>query len=117
MNMGPALHDLVVLVADGQMDSTVRGLLGRGPSLQIRTPRFDSFVHPEKDPGCLLRGHEFLRPFHKQYSHALLVFDLEGCGRTDVPREDLEGEVEQRLSQSGWDDRAAAIAIDPELEI
>jgi hypothetical protein len=29
----------------------------------------------------------------------------------------VESEVEHRLSRSGWGDRAAAIAIDPELEI
>lgn len=29
----------------------------------------------------------------------------------------LEQEVERRLSSSGWEDRAAAVVIDPELEI
>ena len=31
--------------------------------------------------------------------------------------ENLETEAEQRLSSSGWDDRAVAIVLDPELEI
>jgi hypothetical protein len=45
------------------------------------------------------------------------VFDREGCGREEEERTDLERQVEDRLSSSGWDDRAAAVVIDPELEI
>jgi hypothetical protein len=46
-----------------------------------------------------------------------VIFDREGCGRQQLGRELLETEVEQRLAASGWGDRAAAVAIDPELEI
>ena len=112
-----AVKDLVVLAADGQIESTVRGILTRGRSLQIRVITSDIYVHPEKDPGCLLRGHDFLRPFYRQYEHALVVFDREGCGRQDRPREALEEQIEQQLATSGWGDRAAAVVLDPELEI
>jgi hypothetical protein len=53
---------------------------------------------------------------HKLYMHALVIFDHEGCGREDVPAEQLEPEVAAQLALSGWGDRAAAIVIAPELE-
>ncbi len=111
------MKDLVVLVADGQMEFTVKGLLTRGRSLRFRDVSFDIWVHPAKDPGCLRRGHEFLRFFTRQYSHALVMHDREGCGRDRDSRETLESEIESRLAASGWQDRAAAVVIDPELEV
>jgi hypothetical protein len=111
------VKDLVVLVADGQMEFTVRGLLTRGRSLGFREVTFDIYVHPAKDPGCRARGHEFLRPFTRQYAHALVMHDLEGCGRDGHQRTALEEDIESRLASSGWKDRDAAIVIDPELEV
>lgn len=112
-----AAKDLVVLVADQPMVFTLRGLLSRHAALGIRPLTFDIYSHPDHDPGCLLRGHDLLRLYVKRYSHALVIFDQEGCGREEAPRETLEHEVEDRLSKSGWGDRAAAIAISPELEV
>ena len=113
----PLEMDLVVLAADGQTEFAVRGLLTRGNAIGFQNISFDIHVHPEKDPGCLLRGHDFLRPFYRQYRHAIVIFDREGSGKERCTRAELEHEVEQRLSSSGWQDRAAAIVIDPELEI
>jgi len=109
--------DLVMLVADKNMEFAVKGLLSRPKSLNIREITCKIYVHPEKDPGCLLRGHEFLRSFTKKYWHAIVMFDRYGCGQEAKRREILEKEIEERLSQSGWDNRASAIIIDPELEI
>jgi len=108
--------DLVLLLADDQMKFAVQGILSRGSALGFRDVSFDGHVHPDKDPGCLLRAHDFLRPFHRQYRHAIVLFDREGCGRNSSAIE-LEYEVEGRLSAAGWDTRAAAIVLDPELEI
>jgi hypothetical protein len=74
-------------------------------------------VHPERDPGCFLRGHDLLRALSNQYEHAILMFDREGCGRDQLPRERLEEETEVRLSHAGWGSRAASIVFDPEVEI
>jgi len=109
--------DLVVLAADSQMEFAVKGLLTRGAALGFREPSVDFLVHPAKDPGCLLRGHDFLRPLYRQYHHAIVMLDREGCGREASLRELLESDLEQRLSSSGWGDRAAAIVLDPELEV
>lgn len=113
---GEAL-DLVCLVADTNMQHTLRELLGRSRSLGIRPIRYEIVKHPEHDPGCRRRPYELLRLFQKKAAHALVLFDREGCGREEALREELEGEVERLLADHGWKDRCAAVVFDPELEI
>jgi hypothetical protein len=116
--MSPDLprKDLILLVADKNMEASLRGLLSRPQSLKCRPASFDLFVHPERDPGCLLRGHDFLRPFASRYQRALVLLDHAGCGREVVERSVLESELQARVGEAGWGDRAAAIVIAPELE-
>jgi hypothetical protein len=111
------MKDLVVLVPGKDEESAVKGILTRHASLAIKKVDPTIFIHPGKDSGCLLNGSEFLRPFTKQYAHALIMLDREGCGRETRTREELEIQIEDHLKRSGWDDRAASIVIDPELEI
>jgi hypothetical protein len=108
--------DLVILTADGQIESAVRGLLTRGRAIGFRELSADIHVHPARDPGCLLRGHDFLRAFCRQYRYAMILLDREGCGKESLSRDALEAELEERLSSSGWGNRAAAVILDPELE-
>ncbi|KJS64319.1 MAG: hypothetical protein JL50_20380 [Peptococcaceae bacterium BICA1-7] len=109
--------DLVVLVADKNMEYAVKGLLCRDHSFGIRKIMYDCYVHPEHDPGCLLRSHDFLRPFSKIYSYALVILDHDGCGHDYKSRESLELELETRLFECGWEGRASAVIIEPELDI
>jgi hypothetical protein len=109
--------DLVVLTADKDMKFTLQGLINRPEALGIRPVKAEIYIHPEHDPGCLLRADAFLRPFINRFAYAIVMFDHEGCGREQKTRVDLETEVETSLFQSGWKDRASAIVIDPELEI
>ncbi|MCH8217845.1 MAG: hypothetical protein IH892_13870 [Planctomycetes bacterium] len=109
--------DLVVLVADKNMEASVRGLLSRREALGLRQIRYEIYVHVRRDPGCFLGGHDFLRPMAGRTAHALVLFDRIGSGREKNTRESLEDLVTGRLASSGWDDRAAAIVIDPELEV
>lgn len=115
--MSAGLKDLAVLIADKNMEGAFRGLLSRPQSLGLREISCDLYVHPERDPGCFLRGHDFLRPFSQRYAHALVVFDKEGSGQDAVECSALEQRVNGQLSNSGWNGRAAAVVIDPELEI
>lgn len=112
--------DLVVLAADSTMAFTVYGLLQQHKRLGIRqvilTRGRDTFVRPAQDSGCLRRCDDFLRRFSKDYEHAIVMLDREGCGK-EKTREDLEQDIEDRLSKNGWDDRAMAIVFEPELEI
>jgi hypothetical protein len=112
-----ARKDLVVLAADKNAQHAVRGLLARPQALGIRRIEGDWYTHPEKDPGVLHRAHVFLRPFTKSHAHALVILDRSGSGQEQHDRATLESQIEQSMQGAGWDDRAAAIVLDPELEI
>jgi hypothetical protein len=110
------MTDLVVRVADKNMEFSIRGILSRSQSLGIKMATSNTYVHPERDPGCFLKAHEFLRAFQDSHSHGLVVFDRKGCGRDAQTRQNLETQVERQLSGSGWGHRAACVVVDPELE-
>ena len=114
--MSDARKDLAVLVADKCTEQAVRGLLGRTEALGIRGVSFDVFVHPDSDPGCLHKSQELLRPLHGQYDYALVIFDLEGSGGEARGRQAIEDQVRQSLERSGWQGRAEAVVVEPELE-
>lgn len=108
--------DLICLVADKNAEQSILSLLDRPDALGIRHVTFEVLVHPEHDPGCFLRSPELLRSFANRFTHAIVVFDREGCGREEDSRKELELDLEKRLSRTGWQKRAAAIVLDPELE-
>ncbi|MBX3176396.1 MAG: hypothetical protein KF886_03470 [Candidatus Hydrogenedentes bacterium] len=108
--------DLVVLAADKDMEHAVKGILGRWKSLQIRELTWDIFVHPNRDPGCLLEAHEFLRDHSGRYRRAIIMLDRDGCGKESSGASAIESGIEERLRNTGWDGRCAAIALVPELE-
>jgi hypothetical protein len=110
-------NDLVVLVADTNMEQTFKGLLARHRSLGIRAITYNIYKHPRHDPGCRNEGHDFLRIFAGQYDYALVLFDHEGCGKEDEPPDDLEKDLEKRLASNGWHNRSKVIILRPELEI
>ncbi len=113
-----SVSDLVVLVADKDMEQTVRGLLARSPSLGIRAiPDARIFVHMGRDSGCRTQCQDFLRSLQKQYRFAIVIFDLEGSGGETSARSDLEQSIERKLYANGWNQRAAVIALEPELEV
>ena len=109
--------DLVILVPGRDEQAALEGILARHEALGFRPISAEFQRHPDRDPGCLLRAHEFLRPQANRFRHALVLFDRKGCGQEGKGRAGLEHEVESRLSASGWGDRAAVVVIDPELEV
>lgn len=106
---------MVILVADKNMEFAVRGILSRPRALGLRDISFDIFVHPERDPGCLNRGSDFLSSFFRSHRHALILLDYAGCGRETEKPEALEQGIEKVISRLGWEG-CAAIIIAPELE-
>jgi hypothetical protein len=104
------------MVADKDCEQLVGALLKRHQALGIRQVASDIIVNPDHDSGCRLQAPDFLRPFHRRYDHALVIFDREGCGIEDQPRETIESQLEEQLARNGWNDRATVIAIEPELE-
>lgn len=116
MSSGGLEKDLIVLAADKQMLETIKSLLERAQAFGIRTIKYTALYHPKHDPGCLQNSQEFLKPFQYNHGYALVFFDREGCGRDTELRTNLEQQVEMQLADSGWENRAKAIVIDPELE-
>jgi hypothetical protein len=114
--MDAPAKDLIVLVADKNMEAAFKGLLSRTQAFGVRQFSFDIFVHPYRDPGCRLEGANFLRHFARQYQYGLIVYDREGSGGSES-RELLEELGESKLQQIGWEGRGKVIVIDPELEV
>jgi len=109
-------NDLIVLVADKDMEQSMVGLLAREKSLGIRKIEYAIYTHPGRDGGCRTQCHEFLRSFCNRAGHALVMFDREGSGKDDQDPEKVEKQIEDLLSRNGWGNRAAVIILDPELE-
>lgn len=107
--------DLIVLVADGDIQKVMEGLLHQSEILRIQQPTFDIERHYDHDSGCRTRSAEQLRPFLNQYQHALVIFDRHGCGSEET-REQIQETVEKKLNRNGWTNNAKAIVIDPEIE-
>ena len=78
------MEDLVILVADKQMEFAIRGLLGRYRALGIRQITYAIYRHPNSDPGCRLESDSFLRSFHSNFRYALVLFDRDGCGAENM---------------------------------
>lgn len=110
------VKDLFVLVADKNMQATVEALLRRHEALAIHPIESDVRPHPKHDPGCRLSAHEYLRPLANRYRFSMVILDYEGCGEERHLASDIELGIEQRLFENGWENRAAAVVIDPELE-
>ncbi len=107
--------DLLVLAADRDIEHAVKGLLHRQQALGVEVESWRILVHPEHDPGCANKAAEFMRAFSRQYRHGLVILDHEGSG-TRLDPADLESKIEYDLTGAGWEDRARAIVIAPELE-
>jgi len=109
---------LVVVAADNSIKAVVEALLRRSHALGIcdisKAAKID--VHPNFDSATFRGAHELLRDQSSVFDHALVICDREGAGVT-LSREQMELDIECRLAQSGWGNRAAAVVIDPELDM
>jgi len=110
------MKDLLVLVADRNMEGVFKGLLSRHRALGIREISYDIIRHPEKDPGCRTKSVEFIRPLRTTYRHALIVFDREGSGSRLASAMEDTNVIEVAISHTDWRDQAKVIVIEPELE-
>lgn len=117
MTPNALVRDLIVLVADRNMEATVTGILNHHQKLGMRPIQFDVQRHPETDAGCRSKGAQYLAAFAKQYRYAILMFDHEGCGREDVAPGILEQSITEELLAAGWQGSATAIVIVPELDV
>ncbi len=109
--------DLVALVPGRDEQAALEGILSRHRALGIGQVSYAIDRHTGRDPGCRLRAVDHLKSAIGLYRHAIVLFDHEGSGGETTPACDLERQVEEALARSGWQDRAACIVIEPELEI
>jgi len=91
-------RDLLIVVADRNMEAAVAGILSRPQALRIRPVSFDVRAHPHRDSGCCYEGPEFLSVFRDRYQRAVLAFDREGSGRESERPEDVELDLETQLA-------------------
>lgn len=108
--------DLIALVADKDIEFVLRGLFSRPKALGIRPIDADIQTHTQRDSGCAVRGVSFLSSWSQQYEYGLLMFDHEGSGKEDMPREELQNAINEEFTRSSWGDRARVIVLEPELE-
>ncbi len=110
------MKDLIVLVADKNMEFAVKGILQRNESFDIRKISFKVIRHSQNDPGVYRAAHDFLRIYVNEYHYAIVMLDREGCGCTDNSILIAE-QIQSRLKHSGWNKRSNVIVLDPELEV
>ena len=116
MSNAASRRDLIVLVPDADMEFAIRSVLRRADALKTRPIKFDVHRHLQRDAGCRSDCHNYLRLYLDDYQHAVVLFDHEGSGEETLARGRLERKVEDILGRNGWNDRAAVVVIDPELE-
>ena len=109
-------RDLHVLAADADMMQAMKGMLDRPRNLNIRQIDYTIDRHVDRDAGCRTAAVAHLGSLLNSHQHAIVIFDKDGCGRESAGREDIQKDVELDLYRSGWDNRAKAIVIEPELE-
>lgn len=110
------MQDLVLLVADKNMQFALRGALERPQALGVRPISYDFRTHMGRDGGVRTTGPDVLNGERSRFSHALMVLDYEGCGRENVAASVLEAELDERL-QATWGANAKAIVIEPEVDV
>ncbi len=111
------LKDLVILVADKDLEYALRGLLARPEALGIRTVEAEIFVEPQHDSACAVRGVDLISIFSKQYRYGLLIFDHKGSGKEDMTPLELQESLNEEFARSAWGERAKALVLAPELEV
>jgi hypothetical protein len=110
------MKDLVVLVADLDTRLTLEALLPRSGHLGCERISFQVITHPHRDSGVFQEAHEVLRAQSRMFRYAIAICDHHGCGQEALTRTDVEFRIERNLRANGWEDRAAAVVIEPELE-
>jgi len=112
------LKDLFVLVADIDIERTIKTLLQyRRPSLDIKDLSFDLERYSDRDSGLRDHGLEFIRNYQRDYKKFILVFDYEGCGADDPP-ETIRKNLLQAARKYGFNsEQIEIIIIKPEFEI
>ena len=110
------MQDLVVLVADKNMQFALQGAFGRPQALGVRPFTYEFRVHMGRDGGVRTTGADVLAREEIRFSHALMLLDFEGCGQEDGDALVVETQLDKKL-HTVWADRAKSIVIAPEVDV
>ena len=109
------MQDLVVLVADKNMQFALQGALARPQALGVRPFTFEFRSHMGRDGGVRTTGADVLAREATRFRHALMLLDFEGCGQEEDAPLVIEAQLDQKL-QMVWNASAKAIVISPEVD-
>lgn len=107
--------DLIAIVPDKNTQFVLDVALRRDKAVGMRPITYEMVVHSGRDGGVRGGGVALLATQRRQYAHALLVFDYEGCGEESTPAKDLESRLDEALSVE-WGQGAKAIVVEPEMD-
>jgi hypothetical protein len=106
---------LVVVVADGTYEAVLKELFARfrEAGFQQVEPR----IVPDTYHDSSRKLTELLRPFLREYDHALVLRDLAGSGFEAKGARGLEEHLEMQMRANGWlHKKHAAVVTEPEIE-
>jgi hypothetical protein len=109
------MQDLVVLVADKNMQFALQGALDRPQAMGVRPFTFEFRTHMGRDGGVRTTGSDVLAREATRFSHALMLLDFEGCGQEQDSPLTIEAQLDAKL-QRVWNANAKAIVISPEVD-
>jgi hypothetical protein len=109
--------DLVVLVADKNMQFALRGAFGRPRALGTGAFDHEFRIHVGRDGGVRASGAAMLAQERRRFRHALLVLDFEGCGADAFQSpQSLQAKLDSEM-RTHWGEDGRAIVISPELDV
>jgi len=120
------MRDIVFLVADGEMEETVKGFF-ENPAYERRLqcnrfsfdPQQDVYAHPGKDPGVYAGAHNFLELYLDSHKYAVVMLDFafnDNLINGDI--DSLKEDISQNMLSVGWpEERFHIMVINPELEV
>jgi hypothetical protein len=117
------MRDCLFIVADANMEHTIRGMLARERyelTLQCARFAFDARLDllvavGDNDPGLFQRIESYARPARVSHAHLVVMIDAEWAGSPG--RAQIRDHVTAGCVRSGWSARdLVAIVMDPELE-
>jgi hypothetical protein len=117
------MRDCFFIVADANMEYTLRGMLSRERfdlTLQCGSFAFDARLDllvavGDNDPGLFQRIESYVRPVRASHAHLVVMIDAEWAGSPGAAK--IRTHIVEGCLRSGWsEDDVVAVVMDPELE-
>jgi len=117
------MRDCFFIVADANMEYTLRGMLSRERfdlTLQCGLFAFDARLDllvavGDNDPGLFQRIESYVRPVRASHSYLVVMIDAEWAGSPGAAQ--IRTHIVEGCVRSGWSENdVVAVVMDPELE-